>query len=207
MKMVMLALLIASPLALLARQNAPAQYTIPTPPAPDFSAFSWLVGHWSGRTTAKSPQGKLQFSAEYGLGKRVMILRESVSLESTKTTPATDESWLGILSPGRSPALFDLQVYSSTGFISRYQVTVDGSTINIEPAGGLSPPPGMLFRRTLEPDADGGFTETVQVAPPSKSFFNYYTAEFSPQTASASPSKPAPEPAAKAPAKPQPPGD
>jgi hypothetical protein len=181
MKSIFFAFLLATPGMLLAKEKAPTQYTIPIPPPPDFSAFSWLTGNWTGHTTGKSPQGDLHFSAQFDLAKRVMILREKLSLASTKTTPATDESWMGILSPGRSAASFDLQVYSSTGFISRYQVTVDGSTISIVPAGGLAPPPGMLFRRTLEQSPDGGFTETVQVAPSTASFFNYYTAQFTPE--------------------------
>ncbi len=197
MKSVCLALLLACPLALFAKQKGPAQYKIPIPPAPDFSQVAWILGNWSGKTTAKSPRGDLQFSAAYDVQKRVMVLRESISLDATTTTSVQDESWMGILSPGRSASNFNLQVYTSTGFVLRYRVTVDGDTINVEPAGGLSPPPGMLFRRTLQQTADGGFTETVEVAPATRPFFNFYTAKFS----RAAPAQMA-APAAKTPAAP-----
>lgn len=191
MKSVCLALLLASPMMLLAKQKEPAQYKIPIPPFPDFSSLAWLVGDWTGQTTATSPQGDLHFSADYDVGKRVMVLRESLSLDATQTTSVQDESWLGILSPGPSPLTFNLEVYSSTGFISRFQVTADGDTINIEPAGGQSPPPGMLFRRTLQRMGEGGFTETVQVAPATRPFFDYYTARFSRETPVKIPASPA----------------
>jgi hypothetical protein len=195
MKSVCLALLLATPMMLLAKQKEPAQYKIPIPPPPDFSSLSWLIGDWTGHTTAKSPQGDLHFSAAYDVGKRVIVLRGSLSLDATQTTSVQDESWMGILSPGPSPSTFNLEVYSSTGFVSRFQVTSDGDTINVEPAGGQSPPPGMLFRRTLQRTEDGGFSETVQVAPATRPFFDYYTAKFSRETPAKIPEVPAQAPA------------
>jgi hypothetical protein len=192
MKAVCLALLLLSPLALPAKEKQPASYSIPIPPPPDFSPFAWLVGNWTGQTAGNSPQGALHFSAAYDLGKRIMVLREKLALDATKTTPATNETWMGILSPGPSASSFVLELYSTAGFVSRYQVTVDGPSINIVPAGGLAPPPGMLFRRIIQRTEDGGFTETVQVAPPARPFFDYYTAKFVRETPTSPPAPEAP---------------
>jgi hypothetical protein len=56
-------------------------------------------------------------------------------------------------------------------------VTVDGPEIRLTPEGGEQPPPGWLFRRVIHRTGVEEFTEHVQVAPPTKGFFDYYTAE------------------------------
>ncbi len=160
-----------------AREKSPPTYRIPLPPKPDFSALDWLVGEWAGKTTERSPEGEIRISVSFALEGRFMIFREEVSLATTKTTPTSKESWMGILSPGRNHATFVLRMFSSTGFVSRYRVTVQGGEIDFNPEGGESPPPGWLFRRVLERSGDRELNETVQVAPPRKPFFDYYTAK------------------------------
>jgi len=148
------------------------------PPKPDFSALDWLVGEWTGVTVGKDPAGQVHFSAAYDLENRYMVLRENVALPPTKTAPATKESWIGILA-ARSPkgGGFVLRVFSSTGFVTRYGVSVDEDQIYLNFEGGEEPPPGWLFRRVFEREDDSELSETVRVAPPDKPFFDYYTAK------------------------------
>ncbi len=152
-------------------------YTIPVPAKPDFSEFDWLVGEWAGKTTGRDPQGEVRFSAAYELDKRFMVLREERSFLATKTTPAAQESWMGILAGRRSDANYVLRVYSSTGFVTRYGVTVDGGVIYLNQQGGEEPPSGWLFRRVFERTNPGDLIETVRAAPPDRPFFDYYTAK------------------------------
>jgi len=152
-------------------------YTIRVPPKPDFSELDWLVGEWTGKTSGKDPRGEVHFSAAYDLDKRFMILREESSLPATKTSAETKESWMGILA-GRGPdGNYMLRVYSSTGFVTRYGVTVDGGTVYLNQQGGEATPPGWLFRRVFERNNPTELTETVRVAPPDTAFFDYYTAK------------------------------
>ena len=85
---------------------------------------------------------------------------------------------MGILSASPDGTGFILRVFSSTGFITRYRLTVDGAEVHLNPEGGDSPPPGWLFRRIWARTGPDEFTETVQAAPPGKAFFDYYTAKF-----------------------------
>jgi hypothetical protein len=190
MKAVWWFLLVALSAASMAAKEKPRErYVIPVPPAPDFKALDWLVGDWTGKTTGRSAPGEIRLSVNYDLDKHFMVFREEVSLSATKSAPASKESWLGILSPNREGAEFVLRAYSSNGFIARYGVTVDGEEIRWNPEGGEETPPGWLFRRLIDRTNDTEFTETVQVAPPAKAFFEYYTAKF---TRVEQPEKPAP---------------
>lgn len=172
-------LLLPGPPALAAKDKPAKVYEIPVPPKPDFSSLDWFVGEWTGKTQGRSPQGEIRLSVEYTLERRFMILREEISLASSKTAPGTSESWMGILSPNRGDSGFALRVFSSTGFITRYRVTVDADEIRFHPEGGEHPPPGWLFRRVVTRSSDTEFDESVQAAPPGKAFFDYYTARFS----------------------------
>lgn len=176
-------LVLIVPLALAAKDKQPSTYRIPLPPKPDFSSLEWLVGNWSGQMLKKSPQGQIHLSVSYDLNHRVMVFREHISLAATQEIAATHESSIGILSRAPSGHSFQLQVYSSTGFISRYRVTVEGSEIDFTPDGGLQPMPGWLMRRIIQRSDVNGFTETVQLAPPQKPFFNYYTVAFTREAA------------------------
>ncbi len=177
----LLLLYILSPMALPAKEKA-TTYAIPLPPKPDFSALDWLVGEWTGETAGRGSKGQLRLSVTFALEKRFMIFREEIWLAPTKTAPAWSESWMGILSASRSDTGFDLRAFSSTGFITRYRVTVEGAEIHFDPEGGEQPPPGWLFRRVIERLDVAELSETVQAAPPGKSFFNYYTAKLSRHT-------------------------
>jgi hypothetical protein len=165
------------PLPIRAAQKAPRTYTIPTPPPADYSKLQWLIGNWSGTTVGKGTKGKIFLSASYALGKRLMILREQVSLPASKAAPATEETFMGILSGTASHADYDLVLYSSNGFVSLYQVSVDPEKLVFNPQGGLAPPPGWLFRLSIRRTNRDQCLETVDVAPPGQSFFNYYTAD------------------------------
>lgn len=164
------------PALLAAKEKSPTTYTIPLPPKPDYSALHWLTGEWKGRTTGNGPQGEVHLLVSYDLDKRFMIFREAISLAATNAAPATSESWMGILSSSRSDLSFVLRVFSSTGFITRFRVTVDGAEIHFTPEGGEQPPAEWLFRRVVTRLSDAELSETVQAAPPSKSFFDYYSA-------------------------------
>jgi len=172
--LVLMGVLALCPLA--AKDKPPVQYQIPIPAPPDFSALEWLQGQWNGKTPPDAPSGEAQLSVTPDLERHFLILRGDISLAATPTVPATQESWMGILSADR--AGFVLRVFSSTGFITRYRMTVDGAELHLNPEGGDSPPPGWLFRRTWSRTGPGEFTETVQAAPPGKSFFDYYTIKF-----------------------------
>jgi len=165
--------------AIAAKEKPPIQYVIPLPPKPDFSALDWLVGEWSGKTTGRSAAGEVRLSAAFDLEKQFLVLRGEVSFAASKTAPATRESWMGILSAMPGEPGFFLRTFSSTGFIARYRVAVDGPEIRFNPEGGEQPPPGWLFRRAIQRTGPGEFTETVQVAPPARPFFDYYTAKLS----------------------------
>ncbi|HUZ45841.1 MAG TPA: hypothetical protein VMW54_04315 [Terriglobia bacterium] len=172
------------PAALAARDKSPT-YRIPLPPKPDFSSMVWLLGDWTGQTVGHSPPGKVHLSISYGLDRRVMLFKEEISLAATKEAPAAKESSIGILSRDPSGHTFLFQVYSSTGFITRYRVNVSGAEIDFNPIGGLEPPPGWLSRRIVERSDIDGFIETVQLAPPQRPFFDHYTAAFRRATPSA----------------------
>jgi hypothetical protein len=173
------------PVALAAGEKSPATYRIPLPPKPDFSSLAWLLGEWTGQTVKHSPPGEMHLSVSYDLDQRVMIFKEEISLAATKEAPAAKESSIGVLSGDPSGNSFLFQVYSSTGFITRYRVKVAGPEIDFNPIGGLQAPPGWLSRRVVQRSDVDGFTETVQLAPPQESFFDYYTAAFTRTTTSA----------------------
>jgi len=182
----------------LAKEKPPIVHRIPQPPRPDFSELEWLVGEWRGTTTEKSPQGEVSLSIAFDLDKRFMVFREQLSLAPTPTWVGSKEAWLGVLGRDHSNAAFVLRVYSDTGFVSRYRVTVEAGTVSFHPEGGEQPPPGWLFRRTLQRTDVGEMLETVQVAPPRKPFFDYYTAKLTRAIPPAvpptpPPSKPTPE--------------
>jgi len=159
------------------KEKSPTVYQIPLPERPDFSAVDWLVGDWTGNTTDQRTQGELHLSVSYQLDKHVILFRGDTTLQATKTSPPAKESWLGVLTPDRRVGGFLLRMFSSTGFITRYRLTVDGPETHINPEGGDQPPPGWLFRTVIKRTNLQEFVETVQVAPPNKSFFDYYTAK------------------------------
>jgi len=163
---------------LAAKDKPPVQYQIPVPTLPDFSPLEWLQGQWTGKTLPNTPPGEVQLSVSPDLEKHFLVFRGEVSLAATRSVPATKESWMGILSASPDRAGFILRVFSSTGFITRYRLTVDGAELHLNPEGGDSPPPGWLFRRTWARTGPGEFSETVQAAPPGKAFFDCYTAKF-----------------------------
>lgn len=159
------------------KEKPPTTYTIQLPPPPDFSQVEWLIGDWSGKTTERDLQGEIHLSATYDLDKRVMILREMISLPATRTIPAASETWMGVLTVSRPGAGFILRAFSSTGFVTRYRVTVEDAEIHFNPDGGDQAPPGWLFRRIMTRINTDELTETVQGAPPQKPFFDYYSAK------------------------------
>ena len=160
-----------------AKEKPPTTYTIHLPPQPDFSQVDWLIGDWSGKTTERDLQGEIHLSATYDLDKRVVVLREIISLPATRTIPAANETWMGVLTVSRSGAGFILRTFSSTGFVTRYRVTVEGAEFHFNPDGGDQSPPGWLFRRIITRTNADELTETVQGAPPQKPFFDYYSAK------------------------------
>jgi hypothetical protein len=171
-------------------EKSPAVYKILSPPKPDFSQLGWLVGEWSGKLGAKQPIGDAHFSAAYDLDQRFMIFREELSFEATKNAPAYKDSWMGILSPRAGGKTWWLRTYTSHGLITHYEVTANGSEIHFNFEGGEAPPPGWLFRRVIQRVSENDFIDTVQVAPPVRPFFDYYTARFT-RIAKGSPSPPA----------------
>ncbi len=176
----------------IARQKPPVQYQIRTPAPPDFSALDWMIGQWTGKTIANSPPGGVQLSVNYNLEKHFIVFHEEISLAATPTVPATQESWMGILSAAPDGAGFVLRIFSSHGFITRYRLTTEGAEWHLNPEGGDFPAPGWLFRRVWARTGPDEFTETVQAAPPGKGFFDYYSVKF---THVPPPAKPAPVPA------------
>ena len=160
-----------------AKEKPSTTYTIPLPPKPDFSQVDWLIGDWSGMTAGRDLQGEIHLNAAYDLDKRVMILREMISLPAGKTVPAASETWMGVLTATRPGVGYILRIFSSTGFVTRYRVTVEGAEIHFDPDGGDQSPPGWLFRRIIARSSADELTETVQGAPPQKPFFDYYSAK------------------------------
>ncbi|MGO9270479.1 MAG: hypothetical protein ACLQOO_09540 [Terriglobia bacterium] len=154
----------------------PTRYTIPVPPPPDFSSLDWLIGEWAGSTAGRSPKAQIHFSVAYDLGKRFMVLREEVSFAAQAGASAAKESWMGILGPEGSDKSFFLCTYSSTGFVTRYRVVGDGQGIRLSSEGGELSPAGWVFRRFYQEVSVDTFQVTVEVAPPGKPFFVYYTA-------------------------------
>ena len=173
------------------KDKPPIQYQIPLPTAPDFSAFDWMLGQWAGKTVANNPAGEVQVSVSPDLNKHFLILRGEISLAATDTVPATKESWLGVVSADPGGSGFVLRKYSSTGFMTRYRLTVDPPEMQLNPEGGDSPAPGWLFRETWARTGPAEIKVTVQAAPPGKPFFDYYTAKL---THPAPAEKPAPAP-------------
>ena len=163
------------------KDKAPATYDIPLPPRPDFSAFSWIIGDWAGYSTTpqakKEDQGSVHLTLSYTLDKRFVLVSEDVSLPAGQNAPAQRESWTGFISAGPSGSGFMMRAFSSTGFMTDYHVTVTDTEVRFDPQGGPNPPPGWLFRRVITRLGPGYFGETVQVAPPGKAFFDYYTAK------------------------------
>jgi len=159
------------------KEKSPTVYQIPLPARPDFSAVDWLVGDWTGKTTDQRTQGELHLSVSYQLDKHVILFRGEITLQATKTSAPLKETWLGVLTPDRQGGEFLLRTFSSMGFITRYRLTVDGPETRINPEGGDQPPPGWLFRTVIMRTNPQEFVETVQVAPPNKNFFDYYTAK------------------------------
>lgn len=175
---VLLAALCGAAASLRDQRKAPPAYTIQMPPEPDYSPFTWLLGDWTGKTSGKGAQGEVLLSFSYELGKRFMILREEVSLPASKSAPAMHESLMGILSATASGG-FEMTLYSSSGFVSRYAVTARSGAIDLQPDGGPLAPPGWLFRRAFRQASADGCQESVTVAPPQGTFFTYYTAALS----------------------------
>jgi hypothetical protein len=187
-----------------AKEKPPVIHRIPLPPLPDYGALDWLVGEWTGKTSGSSPEGKVHLAISYDLEKRFMVFREHVQLAATDSVPETSETWMGVLSPDPSGKGFRLRVFSDTGFITRYRVTVEEANVYLNPEGGEEPPAGWLFRHTLKRTNVGELTETVQAAPPHQAFFDYYSAKLKRTAPAASGPEPAAAPAPAAPpAKPQ----
>jgi hypothetical protein len=159
------------------KDKQPATYTISLPPKPDFSPLAWLVGDWAGQTTGKDSQGDVHLTVSYSLDQRFVLIKEEVSLPAGKTAPAVHEAWMGFLAPEPSRAGYQLQIYSSTGFITLYRVTVTPDEVRFDPEGGANPPPGWLFRRRITRLGLDFFNDKVEVAPPSGAFFEYYSAK------------------------------
>jgi hypothetical protein len=185
------------------KEKAPATYTIPLPPRPDFSAFDWIIGDWAGYSTtpqaSKEAQGSVHLTLSYTLDKRFVLVNEEVSLPGSQTTPGQHECWMGLVSPGPAGSGFVMRSFSSTGFMTNYRVTVTNSEVRFDPEGGPNPPPGWLFRRVITRLGPGYFGEAVQVAPPGKDFFDYYTAKLTQviPPKSSPPPLPAPSPSDK----------
>jgi hypothetical protein len=185
-------LLAAAPPA--AKELAPTIYQIPVPPKPDFTALDWLIGNWAGTTLERQNPIEVRLSVSYDLDRQVMLFRGETSVPAGKTSPAINESWLGILAPAVGGTDFRLRTFSTTGFITLYRVSVEGPEVRFNPEGGEQPPPGWLFRTIIKRTAPQEFLETVQAAPPSKSFFDYYTARLSRLPTPEKPKSPPPAP-------------
>lgn len=185
------------------KEKGPATYSIPLPPRPDFSPFAWIMGDWAGFThtpqAAKDAQGDVHLTISLTLDKRFLLVTEDVSLPAGQTAPEEHESWMGLVSPSPSGPGFVMRSFSSTGFMTEYHVSVTNSEVRFDPEGGPNPPPGWLFRRVITRLSPGYFGETVQVAPPGKDFFDYYTAKLTQviQPKSSPPPLPLPSPSGK----------
>jgi hypothetical protein len=177
-RVILITLIFLAPALLAAKDKHTSTYRIPLPPKPDFSSVEWMIGNWTGQMDRRSPQGEIHLSVSFDLDQRVMIFRERIALAATGEFPANKESSIGVLSRAPSGDSFLFQVYSSNGFVSRYRVTVSGPEIDFTPDGGPQPLPGWLSRRIIQRGDVDSFSETVQLAPPLKAFFDYYTAAF-----------------------------
>ncbi|HEX5482882.1 MAG TPA: hypothetical protein VFZ08_09690 [Terriglobia bacterium] len=175
--LLLLFLLVGIPV--LASQKAPKTYRLATPPEPNYKSIDWLVGSWVGKTTSPGAQGQVLLTVGYELGKRFLMLRQEVSLSATDSVPATHEGFMGVLNGGATGGAFNLNLYSSTGFVMHYRVTAKDGQIVFQPEGGIVPPEGWLFRWTIIHTGAGHCVERVDVAPPGKSFFEYYSATLS----------------------------
>jgi hypothetical protein len=180
---IIVTLIFLAPAVLAAGDKHPSTYRIPLPPKPDFSSIEWMIGNWTGRMDRHSPQGEIHLSVAYDLDQRVVVFKEKVSLEATGEIPANNETSIGILSRAPSGDSYLFQVFASTGFVSQYRVIVAGPEIDFTPEGGSQTPPGWLSRRIIQRGDVDGFTETVQLAPPLKAFFDYYSAAFTREVA------------------------
>ena len=185
------------------KDKAPATYSIPLPPRPDFSPFAWIIGDWAGFTTTlqagKEHQGGVHLTLSYTLDKRFVLVTEDVSLPASQSAPAQRESWMGLVSASPSGSGFVMRSFSSTGFMTEYHVTVTDSEVCFDPEGGANPPPGWLFRRVITRLGNGYLGESVQVAPPGKGFFEYYSAKLNQaiEPKSSPPPLPMPSPSGK----------
>jgi hypothetical protein len=177
-RVILITMIFLAPALLAAKEKHASTYRIPLPPKPDFSSIEWMIGNWTGQMNRRSPQGEIHLSVSFDLDRRVMIFREKIALASTGEFPANKESSIGVLSRAPSGDSFLFQVYSSNGFVSRFRVTVSGPEIDFTPDGGPQPIPGWLSRRIIQRGDVDSFSETVQLAPPLKAFFDYYTAAF-----------------------------
>ena len=178
MRVVFLALIfVLTGVAVAAKDKPPVQYQIAIPAPPDFSALDWLQGQWAGKTEPNSPAGEVALTVSTDLNQHFLILRGEVSLAATPTVPAAKESWLGVLSATPGGTGFTLRKFSSAGFITLYHLTVDPPVLQLNPEGGDFPPPGWLFRERWARTGPAELTETVQAAPPGKTFFDYYVAK------------------------------
>jgi hypothetical protein len=190
------------------KDKPPATYNIPLPPRPDFSAFDWLRGDWAGHTidtaSDKETEGAVHLTISDTLDKRFLLVHEEISLPPGKTAPPLHEAWTGFVSADPFGSGFVLRVFSSTGFITQYHVTVSDGLVRFDPQGGANPPPGFLFRRTISRLAPGFFAEKVEVAPPGGAFFPYYNAKLTQVLEAKPPASPAtaPPPASPGPAGP-----
>jgi hypothetical protein len=160
----------------LCKEKPPAVYRLVSPPKPDFARFGWVLGDWAGKLGVKEPAGDARFSAIYDLDQRVIVLREELAFNATKNAPAYRDSWMGILTPGDVGRNWSMRMYTSHGFVTRYNVIADAHAIHFDFDGGEVPPSGWLFRRVIEHVSDTELRDTVQVAPPGHQFFDYYTA-------------------------------
>jgi len=200
--LLLLALILPALAFPLAGQKQPTRYTIPVPPPPDFSSLDWLVGEWAGGSTGPGPQRQIHFTVTYDLGKRFMVLHEEVSTSAQGSDSVAKESWLGILGSEGTEKSFLLRTYASTGFVTRYRVTADGEGIRLVSEGGEPSPAGWVFRRFYQQLSGKEFRVTVELAPPSKPFFVYYTAKLTRVPASQqAPASPPTTPSATPPAK------
>ena len=172
---------------LAAGDKQPTRYTIPTPPLPDFSSLDWLVGDWAGGTAGRSPQAQIHLSVAYDLNKRFMVLREEVTFAAAAGGSPTEESWIGILGPDGSDKSYTLRTYGSTGFVTLYRVLANGEGIRFASEGGDQSPAGWVFRRFYQELSADTCLLTVELAPPGKPFFVYYTAKLN-RAAAAPPS-------------------
>ena len=134
----LLALILGSAVTL-AKEKPPIVHRILQPPRPNYSELDWLVGEWTGATTEKSPKGEVSLNIAFDLDQRFIIFRGQLSLAATPNLVGSKEAWLGILGRDQSNAGFVLRVYSDTGFVSRYRVTVEAGTVSFNPEGGEQP--------------------------------------------------------------------